>query len=104
MDIDTLKRVVCEAITTHTDELSCAECFELLDQYAEITLVGLDAASHLPHVHDHLQRCVDCREEWSGLLAALQAFSHDLPDPDSAAHPCGQEHPCAGQRQGNHHA
>lgn len=104
MDIETLKRVVCEAITTHTDELSCAECFELLDQYAEVTLVRLDAASRLPHVHDHLERCADCREEWIGLLSALQAFSHDPPDPNSTERSYEQARPCAGQHRGNHHA
>jgi hypothetical protein len=87
MDIETLKMVVCEVITTHTDELSCSECFELLDKYAELTLIGQDAARRMPHVHDHLERCTDCREEWSGLLAALEAFSRDLSGPTTTGHP-----------------
>ena len=104
MDIETLKRVVCEAITTHTNELNCSECFELLDGYAEVTLVGQDAARHLPHVHDHLERCANCREEWSGLLAALQAFSRDLPGPTTAEHSCGKGRSCTEQERETHHA
>lgn len=91
MDIQVLKRVVCESITTHTDELTCSECFELLDKYAETALAGHDAAHLLPHVHDHLERCTDCREEWTGLLAALKAVSGGSPglpstDPSRGQH------------------
>jgi hypothetical protein len=29
----------------------------------------------MPLVQDHLERCGDCREEFQGLLAALQALA-----------------------------
>ena len=73
IDIDTLKRIVCEALTTHIDEISCADCFERLDRFVEMTLLGQEAAKAMPHVHDHLERCADCREEFHGLLDAIQA-------------------------------
>jgi len=104
MDIEALKRVVCVVITTHTGELTCSECFERLDEYAEITLVGQDAATCLPHVHDHLERCTDCWEEWSGLLAALQAFSQDSPRPTTVEPPHEQGHPSTKQERETHHA
>ena len=103
MDIDMLKRVVCEAITTRSDELTCFECYELLDEYAEVILVGQDAASPLTHVHDHLERYADCREEWTGLLASLRALSRDSSSPTITGHPCEQEHPCTKQK-GTHNA
>lgn len=104
MDIEALKRVVCEAITTHADELTCSECFELLDEYAEVALVERNAASYLPRVHDHLQRCADCREEWSGLLAALQALAQDSPSLTTTPHPYEQASPGTKQERETHHA
>lgn len=58
---------------TRPDELSCDECFEQLDRFAELHLAGKSAAEALPLVQDHLDRCGDCREEFELLLASLQA-------------------------------
>lgn len=58
---------------THEDELGCDECFELLDRFVETELAGLDAATAMPLVEDHLRKCGDCREEFEALLAALKA-------------------------------
>lgn len=58
---------------TRPDELSCDECFEQLDRFAELHLAGKSAAEAMPLVQDHLDRCGDCREEFELLLTALQA-------------------------------
>ena len=50
MDITTLKQIVCEAVTTHVDELSCGECFERVDRYAELVALGKHAAQAMPCV------------------------------------------------------
>ncbi|MCK4724741.1 MAG: hypothetical protein KAT29_03020, partial [Anaerolineales bacterium] len=41
-------------------ELSCDEVFDLMDQYVESDVRGEDAASLLPLVQKHLERCRDC--------------------------------------------
>jgi hypothetical protein len=74
LDIDTLKRVVRDAITTHVDEISCTDCFERLDHFVEMALSGQEPARIMPHVHEHLERCADCREEFSALLQAARVF------------------------------
>lgn len=54
-------------------ELGCDECFEELDRFVEMELAGLDAATAMPLVQDHLEKCGDCGEEYEALLTALRA-------------------------------
>jgi predicted anti-sigma-YlaC factor YlaD len=39
-----------------------------------LTLAGKDAATALPLVNDHLQRCANCHEEFEALLEAVKAM------------------------------
>lgn len=74
-DPEVIKRMVRGIVTTRSDELGCDECFEQVDRFAEMVLDGRDAAEALPLVQDHLNRCIDCREEFEALVDALQALS-----------------------------
>jgi hypothetical protein len=74
-DPEVIKQMVRGIVTTRSDELGCDECFEQVDRFAEMVLDGRDAAEALPLVQDHLNRCVDCREEFEALVDALQALS-----------------------------
>lgn len=58
---------------TVENEIGCDEVYELLDRYVEITARGENPAVLLPLVHDHLERCGDCREELEALLRILTA-------------------------------
>ena len=58
---------------TQEDELSCDDVHKLLDQYTEMALRGEDAAALLPLVHQHLDLCPDCLEEYEALTRILQA-------------------------------
>lgn len=73
LDPETLKGIVRGIATTRPDELGCAECFEQVDQFVEMTLAGKNPAEAMPLVQDHLERCRDCREEFEALLDALHA-------------------------------
>ncbi len=48
-------------------EVGCEECFELLDEYVELEVAGLDADARLPGLRTHLQGCPACREEHEAL-------------------------------------
>src|SRR5204862_3027574 len=48
-------------------EVTCEECFELLDQYVELELAGEDADARLPGLRAHLQGCPACREDHESL-------------------------------------
>jgi hypothetical protein len=75
IDPAVLKQMARGIMTTRPDEIGCAECFEQVDQFVELTLAGKDAAEALPLVEDHLHRCRGCREEFEALLAALSSFA-----------------------------
>ena len=48
-------------------EVTCEECFELLDEYVELELAGADADRQLPGLHEQLQGCPACREDHESL-------------------------------------
>jgi hypothetical protein len=49
------------------DEVSCEQCFELLDQYVELELAGADADALVPGLLTHLAGCPACREDHESL-------------------------------------
>ncbi len=55
-------------------ELPCDEVFELLDQYVEMIARDEDAASLMPLVKKHLDRCKDCHEEYEALVRIVEAY------------------------------
>jgi hypothetical protein len=54
-------------------ELTCEECFELLDEYVEHELEGAEADERIPGMRPHLEGCSACHEEHDTLLALLAA-------------------------------
>jgi hypothetical protein len=48
-------------------EVTCDECFELLDEYVELELSGQDPDSRLPGMSAHLAGCPACREDHDSL-------------------------------------
>ena len=72
-NLKVLKKMVNGIINTRPDEIGCDDCFAQLDRFAELVLVGKNAAEAMPLVQDHLDRCMDCREEFEALLRALKA-------------------------------
>jgi hypothetical protein len=54
-------------------EVSCEECFELLDQYVELEVDGHDADERIPGLRAHFEGCPACREEHESLHALVSA-------------------------------
>jgi hypothetical protein len=52
-------------------EVSCEECFELLDEYVELELAGEDADARLVGMRAHLQGCPACHEDHDSLRALV---------------------------------
>jgi hypothetical protein len=48
-------------------ELSCEECFERLDAYAELVLAGEPADERVPGMRAHLDGCPACAEDFASL-------------------------------------
>ena len=55
-------------------ELTCEQCFELLDIYVEHELAGESADRRVPGMREHLQGCPACAEEHESLRALLRTF------------------------------
>ncbi len=73
LSAETLRGIIRGILTTQERELTCDECFEQLDTFAELVLVGQPIPEALKLVEEHLERCHDCREEFEALMAALRA-------------------------------
>jgi hypothetical protein len=48
-------------------EVTCDECFELLDQYVDLEVAGEDADARLPGMRAHLHGCPACQEDHESL-------------------------------------
>ena len=75
LDRGMLKQLITGILSTRPDELTCGECYEQVDQFAEMVLAGKNAAEAMPLVQDHLDRCHDCREEFEALLEAIREIA-----------------------------
>jgi len=53
-------------------ELSCEECFDVLDVYVERELAGGRADAEMPAMRAHLAGCSACRDDHDSLLALLR--------------------------------
>ena len=54
-------------------EVSCEECFALLDQYVDLEVGGQDADARLPGMSAHLEGCPACREDHESLRELVAA-------------------------------
>ena len=58
-------------------EVSCEQCFELLDQYVELELAGENADARLPGMRAHFQGCPACGEDHESLRELVAAADRD---------------------------
>jgi hypothetical protein len=73
-DLQRLRRVLGPA----GPELTCEQCFELLDRHVELTVDGVDADAAVPGMRAHLEGCPACKEDHESLLALVEADAgHD---------------------------
>ena len=54
------------------EDLSCTEMYARLDEFVENEVQGEDAEKIAPLVHEHLDMCPECCEEYEALLAILE--------------------------------
>jgi len=73
LSLDALKKMVRAVAGTKPNEIGCDDCFEQIDRFVELKLMGKNAAEAMPLVQDHLENCGGCREEFEALLDCLHA-------------------------------
>jgi hypothetical protein len=52
-------------------DVGCDVCFDELDRYVELEVVGADADAAIPGLRAHLAGCPACREEHDSLYALV---------------------------------
>ena len=63
------KQLVKRLLGAATPELTCDECFELLDVYVEAEIAAENADLQVPGMRAHLEGCPACAEEHESLRA-----------------------------------
>jgi hypothetical protein len=54
-------------------ELTCEQCFDLLDRYVDLEVAGAAADEQVPGMRAHLDGCPACDEDHASLLAFVSA-------------------------------
>ena len=72
---ETIRKMMNSIQSTRDEELTCGHCYDELDQFIEMKLLGKNAEEAMPLVKQHLDRCATCREEYEVLLSALEAMA-----------------------------
>jgi len=66
-------RVIGRLLGPDGPEVTCEQCFELLDRYVEVELGNGDADAAIPGMRAHLHGCPACDEEHDSLYALVEA-------------------------------
>ena len=69
MDRELLLRLLGSA----SPEVSCEECFALLDRYVDVEAAGGDPDVAVPGMRAHLDGCPACAEDHDSLLALVRS-------------------------------
>jgi hypothetical protein len=72
------QRLIARLLGPVGPELTCEECFELLDIYVEHELADMRADERVAGMRQHLRGCPACAEEHDSLCALLTA---PVPEP-----------------------
>ena len=54
------------------DDLSCTDMYARLDEFVDSELKGVDADKITPLIHEHLDMCSECCEEYEALLSVVE--------------------------------
>ena len=66
-------------VKTEAHEISCNDVGAALAEFTELHQRGEDVKHLMPLVHQHLEMCRACQEEFEALMAALEAESTVIP-------------------------
>jgi anti-sigma factor RsiW len=69
---DDAGRLLAGALGPAGPEVSCEECFELLDRYVELEASDADADATLPGMRAHLEGCPACAEDHESLRELVE--------------------------------
>jgi len=59
---------------TKSEEIGCDDCFDEMNEFAEMELAGKSPERAMPLVEEHINRCRDCKEEYEALVEAMKTL------------------------------
>jgi len=59
---------------TKSEEIGCDDCFDEMNEFAEMELAGKSPERAMPLVEEHINRCRDCKEEYEALVEAMKSL------------------------------
>ena len=70
------RNLVERSLNSEEEEISCMDCFEILDQYVDLLEAGQEPSKVLPQLEQHLLVCNCCHAELEGILIALKSAAN----------------------------
>lgn len=61
------------ALETQENEISCSECYDQLDEYADMLMAGTPPTEVMELVKLHLKHCPGCTTVFEGLLTIISS-------------------------------
>lgn len=71
------KVLIAKVMDTRDQEMTCDECMADIAEFVEVRLTGKPLSEALQAVHEHLERCHDCADEYRILRQALAALAEE---------------------------
>jgi predicted anti-sigma-YlaC factor YlaD len=69
--------LIAKVMDTRDQEMTCDECVADIAEFVEVRLTGKPLSDALQAVHEHLERCHDCADEYQVLCQALAALAEE---------------------------
>jgi uncharacterized protein with PIN domain len=79
---DQIRSLVHALSITREHEIDCAECLDMVAEFAERELARRPIPDALETVRHHLTRCGECREEYEALFTALKRMQEQEENED----------------------
>ena len=71
------KALIAKMMDTRDQEMTCDECMAEIAEFVEVQLTGKPLSDAIQAVHEHLERCHDCSDEYDVLRQALEALAEE---------------------------
>ena len=71
------KALIAKVMGTRDQEMTCDACMAEIAEFVEVQLNGKPLSDALQAVHEHLERCHDCTDEYYVLRQALEALAEE---------------------------
>jgi hypothetical protein len=68
-----LTNIIRTLLAVPQDEITCDDCFDVIDKYVDMLRAGQDPATVLPQVKEHLGQCSCCDVEFRALISILES-------------------------------